>query len=137
MVLSWVVHEVREAVVNFLIESGAELESKDDEGRMALSWAANFGHKAVVKLLLECGAELDTKDNQGQTPLFWAMKRTLAHKKLIYWESELAAKNDDEVLEDAFDSTLDKNDGDNASKSRKEVVHNAVAREGRRSELQS
>ena len=44
-----------EAVVKLLLEKGAELETKDDNGRTPLSWAAENGHEAVVKLLLEQG----------------------------------------------------------------------------------
>jgi ankyrin repeat protein len=46
----------REAVVKLLLEKGAELESKDGDGRTPLLWAAAGGHEAVVKLLLEEGA---------------------------------------------------------------------------------
>jgi ankyrin repeat protein len=36
-----------EAVVKLLLEKGAELESKDKDGRTPLSWAAENGHEAV------------------------------------------------------------------------------------------
>ena len=42
-----------EAVVKLLVEKGAELDSKDRDGRTPLSHAAGNGHKAVVKLLVE------------------------------------------------------------------------------------
>ena len=45
------------------LEKGAELETKDNNGRTPLSQAASNGHEAVVKLQLEKGAELKTKDN--------------------------------------------------------------------------
>jgi ankyrin repeat protein len=46
------------AVVQLLLEKGADLESKDNRnGQTPLSWAAERGHEAVVKLLLEKGAE--------------------------------------------------------------------------------
>jgi ankyrin repeat protein len=38
-------------VVKLLLEKGAELESKDGQGRTPLSWAAEKGHEAMVKLL--------------------------------------------------------------------------------------
>ena len=59
-------------VVKLLLEIGAELETKDDNGQTPLSYAAGNGHEVVVKLLLEKGAELDTKSKYGQTPLSWA-----------------------------------------------------------------
>jgi len=45
-----------------LLEKGAGLESKDQDGWILLSRAAASGHEAVVKLLLEKGAELESKD---------------------------------------------------------------------------
>ncbi|OKP06952.1 Ankyrin repeat domain-containing protein 50 [Penicillium subrubescens] len=61
-----------EAAVRLLLEKGAELESKDDDGWTPLACAAMNGHEAVVSLLLEKGAELESKDDDGWTPLAWA-----------------------------------------------------------------
>ena len=49
--------EGHEAVVKLLLEQGAEVESKDEDGRTPLWRAARNGHEAVVKLLLEKGAD--------------------------------------------------------------------------------
>jgi Ankyrin repeats (3 copies)/Ankyrin repeat len=75
--LSYAAEKGHEAVVELLVEKGAELEAKDkDYGRTPLSWAAEKGHEAVVKLLLDKGAELEAKDyNYGQTPLIWAVEK--------------------------------------------------------------
>jgi ankyrin repeat protein len=84
---------------------GADLESKDNNGRTPLPWAARggggaaggegrgsggqgiewpnatvraavAGQEAVVKLLLEKGADLESKDSKwGLTSLFWAILR--------------------------------------------------------------
>jgi ankyrin repeat protein len=51
----------REAVVELLLEKGADVESKDRLGRTPLLCAAINGHEAVVKLLLEKGANLEFK----------------------------------------------------------------------------
>ena len=66
-----------EAVVELLLEKGADVDSKDDTGRTPLSWAAENGHEAVVKLLLEKGADVSSKDKYGQTPLSWAAENGL------------------------------------------------------------
>jgi ankyrin repeat protein len=44
-----------EAVVNLLLEKGADVEYKSSNGRTPLCWAAEKGQEAVVKLLLEKG----------------------------------------------------------------------------------
>jgi ankyrin repeat protein len=43
------------AVMELLLEKGAELELKGNYGQTPLSWAAEKGHEAVAKLLLENG----------------------------------------------------------------------------------
>jgi ankyrin repeat protein len=54
-----------EAVVELLLEKGADVESKDSDGLTPLSWAARGGHEAVVKLLLEKGADTESKNSHG------------------------------------------------------------------------
>ena len=63
------------AVVQLLLEKGANLEFKDRDGRTPLSWAAQNGHEAVVQLLLENGADLDSKDCRGRMPLSLAAEK--------------------------------------------------------------
>src|SRR5438045_2939678 len=69
--LSWAVENGHEAMVELLVEKGAELDSKDIEyGLTPLSWAAAKGQEALVKLLVEKGAKLESKDTRyGRTPL--------------------------------------------------------------------
>jgi len=49
-----------EAVVKMLLEKGANVDSKNDNGQTPLSWAVENRHEAVVKLLLEKGASVDS-----------------------------------------------------------------------------
>jgi hypothetical protein len=71
--LWWAAKNGYEAVVKLLLESKAEVDSKDSKfGRTPLLLAAKNGHEAVVKLLLESKAEVDSKDRLGRTPLSWA-----------------------------------------------------------------
>ncbi len=53
-----------------LIESGAQVDQSDDDGRTALHHAASVGHSNLVKLLLDHGAVVDARDAVGFTPLF-------------------------------------------------------------------
>ena len=57
-----------------MIKQGAEVDSKDNEGRSPLSWAVE-GDIAMVQFLIEQGAKADSKDNEGRTPLSWAAGR--------------------------------------------------------------
>jgi hypothetical protein len=52
-----------------LIDNGASLEIKNNDGATALHVAAFFGQPQVVSLLLEQGADSTAKNNSGQTPL--------------------------------------------------------------------
>ena len=72
--LSWAARNGHEAVVQLLLDRGAEIDAKTSNGWTPLSWAAENGHKAVVQLLLGRGAEIDAKDSNGQTPLSWAAR---------------------------------------------------------------
>jgi serine/threonine-protein phosphatase 6 regulatory ankyrin repeat subunit B len=43
-------------VVRLLLEKGANIDSKGNDGSTALKWATDAGHTEVVKLLQERGA---------------------------------------------------------------------------------
>jgi ankyrin repeat protein len=67
-------HVFDETVMKVLLEKGADIESKDNEGRTALMRAAIYDQKTIVKLLLEKGADVNSKDNAGHTALWFAYK---------------------------------------------------------------
>jgi len=96
---SWLLRVAKEghgAVLQQLLEKGAELEAKDYGDRTPLSWAAENGHEAVVRLLLEKGAELEAKDYGDRTPLLWAAWRghEAVVRLLLEKGAELEAKDD-------------------------------------------
>ncbi|KAF5120884.1 Histone-lysine N-methyltransferase EHMT1 [Metarhizium anisopliae] len=65
-----------DAVAQLLVDNGADVEAKDENGRMPLSWAAeNWNGEATVKLLLEKGADIEPKDEDGRTPLWLAAEK--------------------------------------------------------------
>lgn len=59
-------------IVVFLVEHGANLETKNDRGFSPLNSAAIRGHSDVVQFLLESGADTDSKNKQQNTPLLHA-----------------------------------------------------------------
>jgi ankyrin repeat protein len=52
-----------------LLESGADVNSTDDEEWTPLHEASYSGHGSVVKVLLESGASVDVTNDEGETSL--------------------------------------------------------------------
>ncbi len=64
------------AVIETLLEYGADPDTKDRLGQTPLHWAARRAPR-VIKLLVDAGANIDATDRDGRTPLHWAV---LAHQ---------------------------------------------------------
>ena len=58
--------------VRELINQGADVNQRDDNGRTALMFAVVNRHSETVKVLLEHGADVNAKSNQGGTALMGA-----------------------------------------------------------------
>lgn len=56
-------------VVRLLLDMGAELEAKGEDGETPLVRAASHGETGAVKVLLDRGIEVDEKDQDGATAL--------------------------------------------------------------------
>lgn len=54
------------------LESGANVNGMDEEGRTALMFAAFNGHSGIVLTLLDKGAGIDRRDQMGRTSLLYA-----------------------------------------------------------------
>jgi len=95
--LSWAAEEGHEAAVRLLIDQGANMEAKDNDGQTPLSWAAEKGHEVVVRLLVDKGASVETKDNSGRTPLLWAAEKghEVVVRLLVNKGADLEAKEND------------------------------------------
>jgi ankyrin repeat protein len=48
----------RTAVLEVLLQSRAQVDSSDSEGRTPIGWAARHGHEAAALLLYERGARI-------------------------------------------------------------------------------
>jgi len=62
-------------VAEFLVDSGANLNARNDHNYTALHWAAFYGHKHIVNLLLTHGADASIKDSLGSTPLLLSISK--------------------------------------------------------------
>jgi ankyrin repeat protein len=58
-----------ETVVQLLLEYGAEVNVRPDDGMTALHEAVGLGHQAVVRLLLDNGGDVNIRDKLGRTAL--------------------------------------------------------------------
>jgi len=60
------VHDV-EAVIDLLLDRGAEIDAVDNRGRTALMIASENRHTGPVDLLLRRGADATLRDRDGKT----------------------------------------------------------------------
>ena len=61
-------------MVRFLVENGAELNARTNDGRAALMQAARVGDLEIVRFLVENGAELNAQDKYGESALIKAVR---------------------------------------------------------------
>jgi ankyrin repeat protein len=69
------VKKENENVVKLRLESGANVNAQDKNGKTALHVAVQRREEKIFQLLLECGANVDTQDKNGKTALHFAVER--------------------------------------------------------------
>ena len=62
-------------LVTTLLEEGAEVEYKDEDGDTAAHEAAKGGHDAVLTILLDNGAMVNTRGRWDRTPIMYAAEK--------------------------------------------------------------
>jgi ankyrin repeat protein len=67
--------------VRTLLNSGANVNARNQHGFAALHWAAMNGHLAMVRLLLDGGANINARDGDGWTTLIYAAR--LGHLAMV------------------------------------------------------
>lgn len=61
--------EKRLSIVRYLVENGAKVNDRDNEGNTPLHKAASKGNLGNVKYLIQKGADIKAKNSDGYTPL--------------------------------------------------------------------
>lgn len=61
-------------VIRFLIESGADINSRRDTGETPLHTAVKNKNADVVKILAEKGADVNVADDLDRTPMSYSIK---------------------------------------------------------------
>ena len=58
--------------VRLLLDSGANIEARDEDGETPLMMAASYGQTEIFNLLVDRGAKVNIRDRRGMTPLIAA-----------------------------------------------------------------
>jgi len=73
------------AMVQLLLDRGADVHQKDFNNWTALMVAAVYKDKAIMELLLEKGAEIEVKNSDGGTIRGYASRDAEANELLEHW----------------------------------------------------
>ena len=139
-------------VINYLIENGANVNSKDIMGRTPLMRAAQYGFPEALSLLLKNGAEINHKAQDESTALHYAVssKNLEAIKILIANKADINAKDElgftplyyaiqegnkeiaEELLKNKASLSINGDNGDTLAKKAEELAENI---QWRRNEL--
>lgn len=61
-------------MIKYLLEKGADINVKNEDGSTALMTASMYGNLEIIKYLIENGADINSKDNDDSTALIYASK---------------------------------------------------------------
>ncbi|KAJ9608201.1 hypothetical protein H2200_007189 [Cladophialophora chaetospira] len=95
LTLHWATLTGLVAVAQILVDGGADVAARDQEGLTPLHWAALNGHEAIMQILVDQGADIAAKDQEGVTPLHCAALNghEAAIQMLVDGGADVAAKD--------------------------------------------
>jgi hypothetical protein len=70
--LFWAIRQGDAALVEFLLDHGADIEDRADEGESPLMKAALYGHRNIVRLLMDRGARVRFRTDKGFSAIEYA-----------------------------------------------------------------
>ncbi|XP_076473133.1 uncharacterized protein LOC143302367 isoform X2 [Babylonia areolata] len=71
--LMYAVHHTNHKALNFLLESGTDINATAHDGSTALHCACHEGNEVAVSLLLDHGADAGIRDSYGRAAIHWAV----------------------------------------------------------------
>jgi uncharacterized protein len=79
---------INRAMVELLLEAGADAVTPSEGGVTPLMWAARGGHVGSTRALLAHGCgDIDARDRDGRTALWWSCYRWYANAVLLLLEA--------------------------------------------------
>ena len=84
----------RVACLHALLEAGADVNARNEDGESALHFAALYGDPTLMAAILRAGADVNSRDAVGLTPLHWLCRKSPSEQSVQLLLRNGAAVND-------------------------------------------